>query len=363
MTPAPSVVWYREPGPRVRGSRPLDSGKVQAPCIVSLPDGGYRLFYTGVGPGKPYAACQGYILSAVSADGLCFRAEPGIRLAPQPGHPHLSLRILAPTVTARDRGRWRMYFEARGPAAQPTAICSAVSSDLINWELEEGVRVARPGGVGGPRYMPLRHGGGRMYCFESVFGSGGHGPGPADGGQRVAQRIVSAVTSDGLHFDAEGGCRLPDRQGPLDSAGITAAQVVAPVVPGGPWTMVYSAWQDLPPGSTAPLHPSHDAAAVVSGRSDDFAAASIAADLAGYRSRIFLTRSTDPFSWDPGVCIVEGDGYGADGIDAIHAEDMSLVALDDGTWRMYYAACDRHGHWCIASARSEAPPGFRAQPS
>ena len=76
--------WQKEAGPRVEGSHPLDSAKVQAPCIVRNPSGDFRLFYTAVGPAKPYPACQGYILSAVSDDGLVFRKERGIRLAPQP---------------------------------------------------------------------------------------------------------------------------------------------------------------------------------------------------------------------------------------------------------------------------------------
>jgi hypothetical protein len=48
--------------------------------------------------------------------------------------------------------------------------------------------------------------------------------------------------------------------------------------------------------------------------------------------------------------LVEGAGYGTDGIDAIHAEDMTLADLGNGRFRMYYAACDRHGRWQIASA-------------
>ena len=58
--------WRKEQGARVEGGRGLDLWKVQAPCITRTPDGRYRLFYTGIGPEKPFEACQGYILSAVS---------------------------------------------------------------------------------------------------------------------------------------------------------------------------------------------------------------------------------------------------------------------------------------------------------
>lgn len=107
--------WRKESGARLQGSRALDSSKLQAPCIVRIPSGKFRLFYTAVGPAKPYATCQGYILSAMSDDGLVFRTEPGIRLAPQPELPHMSLRVIAATIAQCDDGRWRMYFESRGP--------------------------------------------------------------------------------------------------------------------------------------------------------------------------------------------------------------------------------------------------------
>lgn len=333
--------WQKEAGPRVEGSRPLDSAKVQAPCIVRNPSGDFRLFYTAVGPAKPYPACQGYILSAVSDDGLVFRKERGIRLAPQPSVSHVSLRVLAPTVTRLDDERWRMYFEARGPASSPTVICSAISSDMLRWELEEGIRLESPGGVGGPRYLPLPNGGGRLYCCGSEF----DGP-----GERVSKGVISAITSDGLRFEFEPGYRMRDKQSDYDTSGITAAEVIPPLVDGGSWTMVFSAWQDVAPGTIVPLHPSHDTDAMESGRSEDFAAASIAVDMAGYRSRIFVAHSDDGLTWEQGKCAIEGRGHGADGLDAVHAEDMSMVEVADGTYRMYYAACDKNGNWRVASA-------------
>ena len=51
--------------------------------------------------------------------------------------------------------------------------------------------------------------------------------------------------------------------------------------------------------------------------------------------------------------MIEGAGYAAGGLDAVHAEDMSLVEIGEGRYRMYYAACDKEGNWRIASAVSE----------
>ena len=117
--------------------------------------------------------------------------------------------------------------------------------------------------------------------------------------------------------------------------------------------MFYSSWQDVPPGTVVPPHPSQDTSADSDGAGVDFAKASIAADMAGYRSRIFMATSADGLEWRRVGLAIEGDGYGAGGIDAVHAEDMSLARLDDGRYRMYYAACDARGNWRIASAVSE----------
>ena len=332
--------WTKDPGPRLSGSRPLDSSKLQAPCITAIPGGGYRMFYTAVGPTKPFTDCQGYLLSAVSTDGLFFTKEPGIRLAPQPDLPHMALRIIAPTVTRTPDGTWRMYFESRGSADRPTVICSARSNDMFHWRHEPGIRLESDSNLGGPRYLALPDGTARLYCFHTTTNS--------DGEQ--SQHVVSASTTDGNNFSLDANARLTDRSGELDDRGITAAEVIHHPAATPSWTMIYSAWQAPPPGSQVPLHPSQDAQAVARGSSADFAAASIAADIAGYRSRIFAATSPDGHNWTRQGCILAGAGYASDEIDAVHAEDMSLISIGQGNWRMYYAACDRRGRCCVASA-------------
>ena len=330
--------WRKEPGARVQGARPLDEQKVQAPCVTRVPDGGYRLFYTAIGPAKPYPTCQGYILSAFSHDGLKFDPEPGIRVAPQPTVSHMGLRVLAPTINRCSDGRWRMYFESRGPADRPTVISSAVSNDMLHWTHEDGIRLQGFDGVGGPRFLSLSNGRGRIYCFAS------------EGGEDRRQSVVSAASSDGLNFEFEPGYRLRDRQAKYDDVGITAAEVIAPQGKEDRWTMFFSAWQDVEAGIEVPLHPSRDPDAT---NSEDFAAKSIATDIAGYRSRIFIAHSRDGLVWERVGCAIEGGGYSSDELDAVHSEDMSLIEIENGQYRMYYAACDRNGNWRIASARAE----------
>jgi hypothetical protein len=212
---------------------------------------------------------------------------------------------------------------------------------MLSWELEDGIRLQTPGGVGGPRYLPLPNGRGRLYCCGSEL---------SRSGERVSKPVISAITSDGLRFELEPGYRMRDRSADYDTSGISAAEVIPPAVEGVPWTMVYSAWQDVPPGTVVPIHPSQDLNALESGSSEDFAAASIASDMAGYRSRIFVAHSPDGLAWGHGECAINGGGHAANGLDAVHAEDMSVIDVAEGTYRMYYAACDRHGNWRIASA-------------
>ena len=317
--------WKKEEGWRLLGARAIDSAKSQAPGIVKLPGGGYRLFYTALGPGKPFTMCQGYILSAFSQDGLAFVPEEGIRVAPQPELAHMALRVLAPSVTVYEGG-WRMYFEARGDASLPTVIGSAVSEDMLVWELEQGIRLQGACSVRAPRYLTSTR---RLYCCD-VAG------------------IISARTDNGIDFDLEPEHLLRPAGSELETGGYSAGEVVPPGASDSEWTMFYSAWQDVSPGTEVPPHPSHD-----SSLSEDFAAASIASDMAGFRSRIFSAHSADGVAWKRGECVVAGAGYGEGGLDSVHAEDMSLVALDDGRYRMYYAACDKNGRWGIASAITE----------
>ena len=340
-----SSEWTRETGPRVEASRDLDASKVQAPGIIERPGGGFRLFYTAVGPGRPYPECQGYILSAVSDDGLEFSPEPGIRLCPCPDVAHMSLRLLAPSIVQLADGRFRMYIEARGTSDRPTVITSAVSEDQLEWQHEEGVRLVTPDGLGGPRVIYLPDGRCRLLACADDYGEGGRA-----GGQRNGKHIVSAISENGLDFAFEPGERIRSGQEFHDAMGITAGQLLAPSGPSGAWTMVYSAWQDAPAGRHIPTHPSDPSTADTPPEELDFAAASIAADISGFRSRIFQATSEDGLSFGPPECIVAGGGYESDELDAVHAEDMSVITLGDGRRRMYYAACDTAGRWRIASA-------------
>jgi len=347
MTNNISAAWQREPGVRVSGSRPLDASKVQAPGVIERPEGGLRLFYTGVGPGRPYPACQGYILSAVSDDGLHFQTEPGIRLAPDPSVTHISLRVLAPSLVRLDDGRWRMYVEARGPSSRGPVITSAISENQVDWKHEPGIRLATADGLGGPRILHLADGRFRLLACADDYGPGGR-----SGLEKSGKHIISALSEDGLEFDPEPGERIRSDEVGGGVDGITAGQLLPPSGNSSVWTMIFSAWRPPPAGHVVPTHPSEPSASGTPSEVVDFAAASIAADISGFRSRIYQATSSDATTFGRPSVIVEGGGYDSDDVDGVHAEDMSVISLGDGKHRMYYASCDATGCWQIASAVS-----------
>jgi len=64
----PGLHWVKDPEIAIDLDSPLDSQKILTPNVVKLPDGGYRMYYTGYGPGRPVEGSQGYVLSAFSED-------------------------------------------------------------------------------------------------------------------------------------------------------------------------------------------------------------------------------------------------------------------------------------------------------
>ena len=67
------------------------------------------MYYTGLG--RTISTAYGYILSAVSMDGLNWSKEPGIRFDVL--RPNANYRVLCPDVILLpDDDRYRMFFEA-----------------------------------------------------------------------------------------------------------------------------------------------------------------------------------------------------------------------------------------------------------
>ena len=106
------------------------------PRVVAIPGGGLRLFYTSTND----------IKSAVSTDGLTFTVEPGFRItAEAAGFSNMTVAATSgATVTTLADGRFRMYFSDLPRPGDPPGqhlVKSAVSTDMLAWTVEAGVRI------------------------------------------------------------------------------------------------------------------------------------------------------------------------------------------------------------------------------
>lgn len=117
-----------EPGTRLQGAMP---------SLVPLPNNaGWRMYYQTIDNG------QGIFKSAVSAEGLSWTVEPGVRL--ESGGSLDPDNIVHPSVVALPDGTYRMYYDGEVTKTEQEfewRILSAVSSDGLAWEKEEGVRI------------------------------------------------------------------------------------------------------------------------------------------------------------------------------------------------------------------------------
>ena len=51
-----------------------------------------------------------------------------------------------------------------------------------------------------------------------------------------------------------------------------------------------------------------------------------------------MAYSDDGLNFERAGCAIEGAGYDSEELDAVHAEDMSLIEVESGRYRMYYAS-------------------------
>lgn len=160
------------------------------PRIVPMPDGRLRLFYSSMGG----------IKSAVSSDGLTFTIEAGFRItAEAAGFTHTTAAATSgATVTRIADGRYRMYFSDLPRPGDPPGmhlIKSAVSTDMLAWTMEAGVRLG-PGApvLTGSAEHPfaLANPDGTVTLYYGKFGAAGSPEG-----------VYQATSLDGLTFEQE----------------------------------------------------------------------------------------------------------------------------------------------------------------
>lgn len=299
----PGVHWTKDPHIAIDLDTPLDSTKILTPNVVRLPSGGYRIYYTGLGPAHPDPEARGYILSAHSPDGETWVKDEGIRIDLHA--PHATTRTLCPDVVPLSDGGWRMYYEARS-GDEPSVILSARSADGLQWILEDGLRCGDgEWSYGTPRCIYLEDGCCRLYFHRYTH--------PLSYDQNAGNHIISALSADGLNFTEEPGIRIA-QETDRETFAVYAPEVVR--LGDGTYRMYYAAWtQEINGG-------------------------------------IFTATSADGLEWtkDPGPCVDIGDT-----LDSNMVSEPCVIELPDGRARLFYESRDDQGQCRILSATASTP--------
>ena len=127
-----------EGGVRLSSDVSLEGANIRHPCVVSLPEGGYRMYYDTDAENGGYIR----IWSAYSEDGLLFTRE-GLNIDltsyrtdwPTGFYAHAS----KPEVLRTSDGKWRMFFASSrliGSVYTPQVIRMATSDDGVNWTIK-----------------------------------------------------------------------------------------------------------------------------------------------------------------------------------------------------------------------------------
>ena len=265
------------------------------PRPVMCPEGGFRLYFMAEGSFCP-PGNRGVIVSACSNDGAGWSWDVGVRIGAD--HSRARDRALAPDVVPLADGSWRMYFEARC-TGHNDVIMSARSTDMLAWEIEEGVRVEGEHSnehVGTPSVVPLPDGRWRLYH---------HMRDPA------RYVIVSSLSSDGISFQRELGTRIAQTSD-FETHAAYAPHVIAC---SEGWRMYYSGWSEQP----------RIQGVIMTAESKD---------------GLFWEKHKFPVLWPDRAK------------DAAHCSEPSCLRLPDGRWRLYYEALASDGTSRILSATS-----------
>ena len=313
----PGITFRKDATIAVDVDHLLDSERILTPNVLHLPAGGYRMYYTGLGPGRRDPDALGYILSAFSEDAKIWQKDSGVRVDLFP--PHASARTLCPDVIPLVGGGYRMYFEARshapdstgdrsfGPASQPTVIMSAVSEDGLDWTPEAGLRFGDgKWSYGTPRVIYVELGGTigyRMYFHRYTH--------PLTLGLEAGNHIISAMSSDGLTFEEESGVRVA-QETERETYSVYAPEVGR--LEDGSYRMYYSGWSET------------------------------------VRGGIFTATSEDGLSWDKrSEPVID---LGAGGWDSTMVSEPCVIDLEDGRSRLFYECADENENYRIVSATS-----------
>lgn len=124
-----------EPGERIPA--PSNGESTGSGFIYALPTGGYRF----------YGVRHGAVVSWTSSDGLTFTSDSGERIPAGQFKNARDGSIVCSAIVPTSKSRYRIYctirITAAGGPGNPGvgAVVSALSSDLVNWTVEDGIRL------------------------------------------------------------------------------------------------------------------------------------------------------------------------------------------------------------------------------
>jgi hypothetical protein len=136
-------------------------------------------------------------------------------------------------IASLSDGRMRMYFSSEKGSEWFQDIRSAISTDGLNWEIEQGIRISadQPGyrSVANNPTVIKVPGGWRIYFRGSDIAP-------------LWSQIYSAFSPDGLDFNVE-GIRLSYRRFGFERHGVAFPHVTK--IPGGGFRMYYTGYWGL----------------------------------------------------------------------------------------------------------------------
>ena len=296
----PGIAWIKDEGVVIDIDEGRSPHRVLTPNVISLPDGGYRMYYYSGEPERRDEGVTGCIVSSFSEDGEVWIKEESLRVDAHA--PDAENRTLCPDVVVLPDGGYRMYYQAHS-AADRGVVLSSFSEDGLDWNREAGIRFAVPEAVcGSPRCVPLVDGRWRLYCHE-------YPDEPAGTGIHTGNHVISAISDDGLTFAREPGVRI-EQESALEDFAVYAVEVL--LLGDGTYRMYYAGWSRDP-----------------------------------VEGRIFSATSKDGLDWvkDEGICLDNGGPHQSQKV-----SEPCIVRLPDGRFRMFYEANDGEQEWRILSA-------------
>jgi len=181
------LAFVREEGARMPDGHGM-------PRAVRLTDGRWRLFFT----------TGGGIGSATSGDGLTFTREAGMRMTSEAAgfdsDTAAGGQTSGATVVALADGRYRMYFSDLPRPGDPPGhhlVKSAVSTDMLAWTIEDGVRLGEGAATiteSSEHPDAIANADGTLTLYYGRFG------GPGSGG---VEGLYQSTSTNGLTFEQE----------------------------------------------------------------------------------------------------------------------------------------------------------------